>query len=102
MQPLPFVPLGLEAEALLVAVRIAPRDSAAAGGMRVVPVLHIVLLGHPGGTGVADVVIAQEVLDLGWRGAVDHIPAPDLGPVRPPRMPDCDRARLPRMQCRIR
>src|SRR6202040_25202 len=102
MKPLPFVSLSLEAETLLIAVRIAPRDRAAAGGMGVVPVLHVVLLGHAGGTGIADVVVAQEILDL-WRGgAVDHVPAPDFGLVRSARMPDCDRARLPRMQCRIR
>src|ERR1700730_2709841 len=101
-KPLPFVSLGLEAETLPIAVRIAPCDRAAARGMGVVPVLHVVLLGHAGGTGVADVVVAQEILDLRRGGAVDHVPAPDFGLVRSARMPDCDRARLPRMQCRIR
>src|SRR5260370_4102894 len=101
-QPLPFIFLGLEAETLLVAVGVAPRDRPAAGGMRVVPVFHVVLLGHAGGAGIADVVIAQEILDLRRRRAVDHIPAPDLGLVRPARMPDGDRARLARMQRRIR
>src|ERR1700732_778785 len=102
MKPLPFVSLGLEAETLLIAVRMAPRDRAAAGGMGVVPVLHVVLLGHAGGTGVADVVVAQEILDRRWGGAVDHVPAPDFGLVRSSRMPDCNRARLPRVQCRMR
>src|SRR5260370_32680147 len=46
MQPLPFIFLGLEAVALLVAVGVAPRDRPAAGGMPVVPDLLIVQLGH--------------------------------------------------------
>src|SRR5204862_5711705 len=98
MQALPFVILGLEAEALLVAVGVTPRDGPAAGGMRIVPVFHVVLLGHAGGTGIADVVVAQEVLYLPWRRRIDQIPAPDFGLVRPARVPDRDRARLARMQ----
>src|SRR5215469_10762419 len=101
MQPLPFVILGLEAEALLIAVGIAPGDRTAARGMRVVPILHVVLLGHAGGTGIADVVLAQKILDLRRRGAVDEIPAPHFGLVRAARVPHRDRARLARMQCRI-
>src|SRR5689334_12942063 len=102
MQPLPFVSLGLETETLLVTIGVAAGDRAAAGGVRVVPIFHVVLLGHAGGTGIADVVIAQEILDLLRRGAVDHVPAPDLGLVRPAGVPDRDRARLARMQCRVR
>src|SRR5205814_10380749 len=100
-QPLPFVSLGLEAETLLIAVRIAPRDRAAARGMRIVPVFHVILLGHAGRTGIADVVIAQEIVDLRRRRTVDQVPAPHFGLVRAARMPDGDRARLPRVQCRI-
>src|SRR5438132_12984239 len=86
------------AEALLVAVGMAPRDRAAAGGMGVVPVLHVVLLGQPGGPRIADVIVAQERLDL-WRcRGVDQVPAPDLGLMRATRVPHRDRARLTRMQ----
>src|SRR4029077_15690094 len=77
---------------------MAARDGAAAGGMSVVPVLHVVLLGQPGRTRVAYVVVAQEILDRGWCRGVDQVPPPHLGLVRAARMPDRDRPRLPRMQ----
>src|SRR5580700_8513884 len=96
MKPLPFVSLGLEAETLLIAVRIAPRDRAAAGGMGVVPVLHVVLLGHAGRPGIADVVVAQEIFDGLRRVAVDKEEAPYLGLMRALWMPHREGARLAR------
>ncbi len=97
-QPLPFEILDLEPLPLLVAVGMTPRDHPAARGMGVVPVFHVVLLGQPAGPGIADVVVAQEILDLLRCRLVDKIPAPDFGLVGAARMPHRDRARLARMQ----
>src|SRR5207247_11224422 len=80
----------------LVVVGILPGDGPAARLVGVVPVLHVVLLGEPGRTGIADVVVAQDVLHLGGRVGVDQVPAPDLGLVRPARVPHRERARLAR------
>src|SRR6266446_4860078 len=93
-EAVPLVVLDLVAQALLVAVGVAPRDGAAAGRVRVVPVLHVVLFRQSGGPGIADVVLAQEVLHLGGRVGVDEIPPPHFRLVRAPRMPHGDRARL--------
>src|SRR5207248_8626984 len=92
----------LVSQPLLVAVGVAPRNRAAACSMRVVPVLHVVLLGQPGRTRIADVIVAQEGFDLGWRCRVDEIPAPNLGLVRAARMPHRDRPGLARMQGGVR
>src|SRR6516225_4638785 len=77
-QPLRLVILNLETEPLLVAVGVAPRDRAATRCVRVVPVLHVVLLGHPSRAGITDVVVAQEILDLRRCRLVDQVPAPHL------------------------
>src|SRR6185369_2375703 len=63
------------AQAHLVVVGILAGDGAAAGGVRVVPVLHVVLLGQARRARVADVVVAEEVLDLGRRIGVDETTA---------------------------
>src|SRR6185312_458480 len=102
LEPLIFETVDRGAAPLLVIVGIAPRDRAAAGGMGVVPVFHVVLLGHPGRPGVADVVVAQELLDLARRLAVDEKPAPAFGLVRSAGMPHRHRPRLPRQQRRVR
>src|SRR5437762_11791640 len=81
---------------------MTPRDRAAARGMRIVPVLHIVLFGHAARAGIADVIVAQEILDLGRRVLVDKEPAPHLGLVRALRMPRRHRARLARQQRSVR
>src|SRR5207253_4603847 len=75
---------------------------AAARGMGVVPVLHVVLLGEAGRTRIANVVLAQEPFDLDRGVPVDQKPAPHLGLMRPAWMPDRDRARLARQQRGIR
>src|SRR5438552_14422494 len=54
-KPLPFEIFDRGADALLVSVGMAARDRAAAGGMRVIPVFHVVLLGHAARAGIADV-----------------------------------------------
>src|SRR5262249_43816369 len=77
------------------------RDRAAARRVRVVPVLHVVLLSHAGGARVADVIIAQEILDLDGGGPVDEIPAPHLGLMWSAGMPGGDRAGLAWVQGRI-
>src|SRR5262249_20226424 len=87
---------------LLIAIGVPARDRAAARRMRVVPILHVVLLGHATRAGIADVVIAQEVLDLGRRVLVDQEPTPDLGLVRAPRMPGGQGARLAREERGVR
>jgi hypothetical protein len=69
--------------------------------MGVVPVLHVVLLGHARRPGIADVVVAQEVLDLLRCVAVDEEEPPYLGLVRALRVPHRQRARLPGKQRRI-
>src|SRR3984885_7831316 len=77
---------------------MAPGDRAAAGGMGVVPVFHVVLLGHAGRARVANVVVAQEILDLLRRVAVDKQEPPDLGLVRALRMPHGERSRRARQR----
>src|SRR5215472_5478630 len=77
------------------------RGRTTACGMRIVPVLHVVLLGHAARAGIADVVVAQEILDLRRCDAVDEIPAPYFRVMHAARMPRRDRARLARMQRRI-
>src|SRR5262249_6927475 len=72
-QALRLVIRDLVTETLLIAVGVASRDRAAAGGVRVVPVLHVVLLGHPAGAGITDVIVAQEILDLPGSRLVDKI-----------------------------
>src|SRR3954447_23427869 len=87
-QPLPFEILLGGAEPRLIGIRIAPGNGPAARLVRVVPVLHVVLLGHPRRTGVADVIIAQEVFDFLRRLAIDEEPAPYLGLMSAARMPN--------------
>src|SRR2546422_3323243 len=69
--------------------------------MGVVPVVHVVLFGQPRRPRIPDVVLAQEVLHVRRRLAVDEIPSPDFGLVRAPRMPDGEGARLSRMERRV-
>src|SRR5207245_1793429 len=69
-EPVIFEAACATAQAHLVVVRILARDGAAARLVGVIPVLHVVLLGQPGRTRVADVVMAQEVLHLGRRVGV--------------------------------
>src|SRR5262245_23687254 len=92
---------GRPAEAHLVVVGILACDGASARGVRVVPVLHVVLLGEPRRAGVADVVLAEEPLDLWRRVRVDEIPAPCLGLVRPARVPRGECPWLPRERRRV-
>src|SRR2546427_9861519 len=70
--------------------------------MGVVPVFNVVLFGQSRRPRIPDVVLAQEVLHLGRRVAIDEIPSPDFGLVRAPRMPDGEGARLSRMERRVR
>src|SRR5499426_429506 len=84
----------LLAEAHLVVVGVAPRDDTFAGEGGVVPVLHVVLLGHPSRTRIAQVVVPEHVLHLRRCIAIDQEPAPRLGPEGPARVPDGDGARL--------
>src|SRR5262249_22304449 len=84
-QSLIFVVAHRGAVALVVIVGVAAGDRAAAGGVRVVPILHVALLGHAAGAGIADVVVAQEFLDLARRIAIDIEPAPAFGLVRAAR-----------------
>src|SRR5262245_34264302 len=86
------------AATLVVVVGIAPGDRAAARRMGVVPVFHVVLLGHAGRAGVADVIVAQELLDLAGRLAIDEEPAPAFRLMRPARVPHRHRPRLARQQ----
>src|SRR5204863_1200859 len=88
--------LGGEAEPHLVVVGILARRGAAAGGVRVVPVFHVVLLGQPGRTRVADVVVTEEILHLGRRVGVDEIDPPALGLMWSARMPHGERPGLAR------
>src|SRR5262249_42057143 len=86
------------AATLVVVVGIAPGDRAAARRMGVVPVFHVVLLGHAGRAGIADVIVAQELLDLAGRLAIDEEPAPAFRLMRPARVPHRHRPRLARQQ----
>src|SRR5882724_7397731 len=92
----------LKTHPLLVTVRVAPGDGPPAGRMGIVPILHIILFRQPTRTGIADVVLAQEVLNLRRSLLVYQIPAPHLSLMRATGMPDGDGARLARMQSRIR
>src|ERR1700744_1268859 len=86
----------------LVGIRIAPCYHAAAGGMRIVPVLHVVLLGHARRTRITDVVVAGEVLHWLRGVAIDEEKAPYLGLVHTSRMPARQRAWLSWQQRNIR
>src|SRR5262245_18825663 len=102
MQSIPCKFLHLKTHPLLVAIRVAPCDGPPAGRMGIVPILHIILFRQPARPGIADVVLAQEVLDLRRSLLVYQIPAPHLSLMRTTGMPDGDGTRLARMQSRIR
>ena len=68
----------------------------ATGVVGVIPVFHIILLGESGRSGVADVVLAQEFLDLRRSLLVHQKPAPGLVAFRAARVPHCDGSWLPR------
>ena len=78
-----------------------PRNNPPARRMGIIPILHVVLLGHSRRTGVADVIIAEEILHRARRVAIDEEKPPNLGLVRADRMPHRQRARLPGQQCHI-
>src|SRR5262245_10263553 len=70
------------AETGLVVIRALARDRAATRVVSVVPVLHVVLLGHATGARIAHVVLAQEPPDFLGGALVDEISAPHFGFVR--------------------
>src|SRR2546428_12320974 len=72
-------------EAHLVVVGVAPRDDPLAGERGVVPVLHVVLLGHPGRSRIAEVIGPEHVLHFRRRVSIDQEPAPGSGLHGPPR-----------------
>src|SRR3989441_1915342 len=81
-------------EAHLVVVGVAPRDDPLAGERGVVPILHVVLLGHPGRPRIAQVIVPEHVLHFRRRVGIHQEPAPGFGPEGPARVPDGDGARL--------
>ena len=82
----------------LIVVRGPAGDSPLAGVMGIVPVLHVVLLGHAAGAGVPYVLVAQDFFDLFRRIFVYKEPSPGFGVIGAPWMPHGYRARL---SCKI-
>ena len=70
-----------------IGVVVAPRDRAARPFMRRAPILHVILLGQPGRALIADDIVAQHVLHLVRRLLRRQEDAPDLGLIRPVRVP---------------
>src|SRR6058998_630446 len=82
------------AEAHLVVVGVAPRDDPLAGERGVVPVLHVVLLGHPGRSRIAEVIVPEDVLHFRRRVGIHQEPTPGFGLQGPAWVPDGAGARL--------
>src|ERR1700753_191925 len=63
--PADEIVLTARAKASLVVEWKLLSDAAAGSLRRVAPVFHIILLGHAGRTGIADVIFAKKILDGG-------------------------------------
>src|SRR5260370_25383231 len=88
-----FLVITLMAEPHLVGDRIAPGDDAAPRQGAALPILHVVLLEGPRRTEHPHRGQPDRLLDLGRRRLVDKAPCPDLGLLRPPRVPHPEGAR---------
>src|SRR5262249_3480234 len=86
------------AATLVVVVGIAPGDRAAARRMGGVPVFHVVLLGHAGRAGGAEVIVAAGMLELAGGPPSDEETAPAFAFLRPAGVPHRHRPRLARQQ----
>src|SRR5437867_76033 len=75
-------------ETHLVVVGVAPRDDPLAGERGVAPVLHVVLLGHPGRPRIAEVIVPEDVLHFRRRVGIHQEPTPGFGLQGPAWVPD--------------